>query len=142
LRSTASGARRCLANHKHPWNGGSIASGIILAAGRRLTSLNHAESRNGVSAANTIIHSAVRQVESRRKRSRAPIPSLDGYRQWGAAMAKDRWVIELILDDPEEARMAYDAIEKLLVEMGEIGTLWFYRRTRDPATRPAGRGDA
>jgi hypothetical protein len=79
------------------------------------------------------------EIESRRWWSALGIIAVS---QRGAAMPKDRWVIELILDDPEEARLAYDAIEKLLVEMGEIGTLWFYRRTRNPLPPLAERGDA
>ena len=34
---------------------------------------------------------------------------------------RDRWVIELILDNKADADMAYEAIENLLVNMGEVG---------------------
>jgi hypothetical protein len=43
----------------------------------------------------------------------------------------DRYVIEIAFDDPDVAGAAYEAIEKMLVEMGEVGTLSYWRRTRN-----------
>lgn len=44
------------------------------------------------------------------------------------------YVIEVDFSDQAEANRAYDAIEKLLAEMGEIGTLCLLRRTHNRAT--------
>jgi hypothetical protein len=47
----------------------------------------------------------------------------------------DRFVIEIVFDDPDIAAAAYEAIEKMLVEMGEVGTLSYWRRTRNERQR-------
>lgn len=45
----------------------------------------------------------------------------------------DRWVIEIVVD-ADDGRRVYDAVERMLVEMGEIGTLSSWRRTRAKKT--------
>jgi hypothetical protein len=47
-----------------------------------------------------------------------------------AGPGPDRWMIDFVLDDLEKAKRAYDAIEKVLTEIGEADALRFRRINR------------